>query len=352
MSAAEPADTESLEALVAPLSPGARPGVHAYAARPSGVHGIALEEAVELVRRPNGAEQVVAPLVWIDVQNPDEAAATILRDRLNFHPLAVEDCIRGRQRPKLDRYPGYFFLVLYTTRVNPGRDRMALTELHVFLGERYVVTVHDHKVKEVGEVLARWRAAPSRFDGVGALAHALMDAVVDNYIPVLNHFTERAERVENAVFNQVNGADNMQHILALRREVASLRRVVAPERDVLSTLLRRDLPFFGPELMPYFQDVYDHAIRATEEIDTLRDTLSVILDAHLSASSNQLNQTVRMMTAWSIILMTMAWIAGIYGMNFEHMPELHWRFGYGWALGVMVLVGCALVMFFRRRRWL
>jgi magnesium transporter len=326
--------------------------VHAYAERPSGVHGITLEEAIELVRRPNGSEHPVTPLVWIDVQNPDDAAATILRDRLNFHPLAVEDCIRGRQRPKLDRYPGYFFLVLYTTRVNPARDRTALTELHVFLGERYIVTVHDHKVKEVGEVLARWRAAPSRCDGVGALAHALMDAVVDNYIPVLNHFAERAERVENAVFNQVNEADNMQQILGLRRELASLRRVVAPERDVLSTLLRRDLPFFGPELMPYFQDVYDHAIRATEEIDTLRDTLSVILDAHLSASSNQLNQTVRMMTAWSIILMTMAWIAGIYGMNFERMPELQWRFGYGWALGMMVLIGSALVLFFRRRRWL
>jgi magnesium transporter len=286
------------------------------------------------------------------VQNPDEAAAAFLRERLGFHPLAVEDCVRGRQRPKLDRYPGYFFLVLYTTRVNPGRDRMALTELHVFLGERYIVSVHDHKVKEVGEVLARWRAAPARLDNVGALAHALMDAVVDNYIPVLNHFAERAERVENAVFNRTDEGGNMQHILTLRRELASLRRVVAPERDVLSTLLRRDLPFLGPELMPYFQDVYDHAIRVTEEIDNLRDTLSVILDAHLSASSNQLNQTVRMMTAWSIILMTMAWIAGIYGMNFERMPELQWRFGYGWALGIMVVVGCALVMFFRRRKWL
>lgn len=352
MSAAEPADGESLETLVAPLAPGMRPGVHAYAARPSGVHGIALDEAVDLVRPPAGAGQVVAPLVWIDVQNPDEAAAVFLRDRLGFHMLAVEDCIRGRQRPKLDRYPGYFFLVLYTARVNPGRDRMALNELHVFLGERYVVTVHDHKVKEVGEVLARWRAAPARLDSVGALAHALMDAVVDNYIPVLNHFAERAERVENAVFNQVNEADNMQQILTLRREMASLRRVVAPERDVLSTLLRRDLPFLGPELMPYFQDVYDHTIRVTEEIDTLRDTLSVILDAHLSASSNQLNQTVRMMTAWSIILMTMAWIAGIYGMNFERMPELQWRFGYGWALGMMVLVSGGLVIFFRRRKWL
>jgi magnesium transporter len=206
------------------------------------VHGIPLEEAVELVRRPKGAEHAVAPLVWIDVQNPDEAAAAFLRERLGFHPLAVEDCIRGRQRPKLDRYPGYFFLVLYTTRVNPGRDRMALTELHVFLGERYIVSVHDHKVKEVGEVLARWRAAPARLDSVGALAHALMDAVVDNYIPVLNHFAERAERVENAVFNRTDEAGNMQQILTLRRELASLRRVVAPERDVLSTLLRRDQP--------------------------------------------------------------------------------------------------------------
>lgn len=332
----------------------ARLNAHAFAARASGVHGIPMEEAVASIQAcpPRGSDgHEEYPLVWIDVQQPDEPEAAFLRTQLGFHPLAVEDCLRGRQRSKLERYPGYFFLVMYSAGVNLDRGRVALNELHVFIGERYVVTVHDHKVPEVPEVLARWRSGPARFQSVGALAHALMDAVVDNYIPVLNHFAERAERIENVVFERADEA-SMQEILVLRRELAAMRRVVAPERDILSTLLRRDLPFLSPELVPYFQDVYDHAVRETEEIDTLRDALSTTLDAHLSASSHQLNQTVRTMTAWSIILMSMAVVAGVYGMNFEVMPELQWRYGYAWALAFMFAVGGVLLLFFRRRNWL
>ena len=348
-----PADSE-LQAGPATGAPAGRLNVHAYAARASGVHGIPIDEAVGRIRAcpPHGADGLADyPLVWVDVLQPDAPEAAFLRDQLGFHPLAVEDCIRGRQRSKLERYPGYFFLVMYAARVNRERARVALTELHTFIGERYIVTVHDHKVPEVSEVLARWRGAPDRYRSVGALAHAMMDSVVDNYIPVLNHFAERAERIENAVFENPD-ENSMQQILVLRRELAAMRRVVAPARDILSTLLRRDLPFLSPDLVPYFQDVYDHTVRETEEIDTLRDALSTTLDAHLSASSHQLNQTVRTMTAWSIILMSMAVVAGIYGMNFDVMPELHWRYGYAWALAFMFSVGGALLFFFRRRTWL
>lgn len=330
--------------------PRQHPGVHAYAVRDSGVHGVPLEQAVEWVRGGGPAGEA-APLVWVDISTPGEAEAAFLRERLGFHPLAVEDSLRGRQRPKLDRYPGYFFLVLYAAQINAERERVALHELHLFLGPRYLVSVHDRKIRQVTETLARWRGAPSRFADVGALAHGLVDAVVDEYVPVLDHFAERAERIESTVFG-APAEEGMQGILALRREMVRFRRVVAPSREVFATLLRRDLPLIRPELLPYFQDVHDHVIRVTEEVDSLRDLLSAALDAHLSTASNQLNQTVRMMTAWSIILMSMTLIAGIYGMNFVLMPELGWRYGYPLALVLMLGVGLGLIAFFRGKRWI
>ncbi|MBW3629085.1 MAG: magnesium/cobalt transporter CorA [Gemmatimonadetes bacterium] len=322
---------------------------------PNGIHTIPREQATGIaVRSRKGlvqAPDAENPLVWIDVSNPGPDEAAFLRDELGFHPLAVEDCIRGRQRPKLDRYPNYFFMVVYAASVNPGRNRMALNELHIFLGTGFVVTVHDYKIGEVKEVVARWRAAPEQVSGTGTLAHILLDLVVDDYFKVVEHFADRTDEFESGSFMPGQTPD-MQQILVTRHELVLFRKVVAPLRDVLSTLLRRDLPFLIPALVPYFQDVHDHTIRVTEEIDSLRELLSALLDAQISLSANQLNHTLRTMTAWSIILMSIAAIAGVYGMNFVHMPELQWRWGYFFALGLMATVGVGLASFFKHRNWL
>lgn len=329
------------------------PGVRAFAAVRNGVHVISREEATEFVRPQIGPAQVgaEAPLVWIDVIKPGEAEAGFLREELGLHPLAVEDCIRGRQRPKLDRYPGYFFLVIYAASINQERKRMALKELHLFLGDRFLITVHDDPIEEIGEIVARWRAAGSRLSDVGAIAHLLLDAIVDDYFPVLQHFSDRTELLESEVFagKELN---EVSRILVLRHELVMFRKVVAPQREVISTLLRRDLPFLKPDLVPYFQDVHDHTIRVTEEIDSIRELVSVLLDAQMSFSTKQLNYTVRMMTAWSIILMSMTLIAGVYGMNFAIMPELEWRWGYAFSLALMATTGLLLLRYFRRRRWI
>lgn len=330
------------------------PSVRAWASQGTGVHVIPLDQAVELIRAPKGAplaEGERPPLVWIDVIQPGDEEAAFLRDSCGFHPLAVEDCIRGRQRPKLDRYPGYYFLVIYSAAVNPKRNRMALNELHVFLGNGYLVTVHDYKVDEIGEIVARWRTANPTIHEAGALAHLLLDVVVDDYFPITEHFADRVEKIEDAVFHRAEAASFPQ-ILLLRHELMLFRKIVAPQREVLSALLRRDIPFLRPELVPYFQDVHDHTIRVTEEIDTLRELLSGLLDAQMTASANQLNQTVRVMTGWSIILMSMALIAGVYGMNFTVMPELNWRYGYAFAVGMMLATGGGFFMLFRKKGWL
>lgn len=325
--------------------------VHAYCRRETGLHGIPLDEAVATFRELSATRDGDRPLLWIDVVCPGEAEAELLRDRFGLHPLAVEDCLRGRQRPKLDRYPGYFFLVLYAALVNRDRNRSALEELHVFVGEHFLITVHDHKLREVREVLARWRTNEAAFPSVGHLAHGLLDAVVDSYPPVIDFLGHTIEDLEHDVL-EPRSAGQMQQILALRRELAAVRRMLSPTRDILRTLLRRDVLFLRPELVPYFQDVLDHAERGAEELDSLRDTLAATLDAFLSLSANQLNQTLRLMAAWSIILMAMAWIAGVYGMNFAIMPELNWRFGYAWALVLMLGIGGGIFAYFRRRGWL
>ncbi|MBV9107831.1 MAG: magnesium/cobalt transporter CorA [Gemmatimonadetes bacterium] len=332
----------------------ARSRIVCYAENGKGVHAIALDEGLALFDRcqhAQSADDDSAPLVWIDIACPGKKEESLLRDRLRFHPLAVEDCVRGRQRPKLDRYPGYYFLVLYAAAFNPRRERMALHEVHIFLGRRYLVTVHDHKVTEFGEVLARWRADTKAFHTVGALGHAIMDSIVDHYFPVVDHFADRVEEMEARIFE---GSDQggLERLLNVRREMTLFRKVLGPERDLLSTLLRRDLPFLSADLMLYFQDVHDHLLRVVEELDTLRDLLTGAMEAQLSVVSNQLNITMRLMAAWSIILMAITLVAGIYGMNFHVMPELAWPWGYPWALGLMAAIGAGLYVYFRRRNWI
>ena len=297
------------------------------------------------------ALQDVSPQVlWLDLVRPTDEDGEYLRSTLHLHPLAVEDCLHGEQLPKLERYPGYFFLVVYAARINVERNRPAFNEVHCFIGPNYLVTVRQESVREVRELMAQWRAAPEHYATVGHLTHGLLDTLVDSYFPMIDHFSSRVAATETEAYEQPQ--DAMQHIMGLRRELLRFRGVVGPTRDSLGSLLRRDLPFLNPDLLPYFQDVRDHAVRVTEEIDMQRDLLSTAVEAQFTVTSHQLNQTVRMMTAWSIILMSMSLIAGIYGMNFVHMPELHWRFGYAVALVLMAGVGAALVLFFRRRNWL
>lgn len=344
----------TLTALPPADAPASRSESRAWASGPKGIHAVPLDDAVRLYRESAGpgVKGEGGEVVWIDIVRPGEPEAAFMRETLRLHPLAVEDCIRGRQRPKVDRYPGYFFLVLYAARRAPGAPGISLDEVHIFLGERFVVTVHDRKIQEVGEVVARWRSAPGRFHDTGALAHALLDGIVDGYFPVLDSFSERVEEMEDALLTGADDPDAMQGMLAVRRELTLFRRVVAPERDLVATMLRRDIPFLRPELLPYFQDVHDHVLRVTEEIDALRELLAAAVEAYLSSASNRLNGTMRIMTSWSIILMAVAWVAGIYGMNFAGIPELHWRYGYLWALGAMTALGGGLFAFFRRRRWI
>lgn len=324
--------------------------VHCYVRRESGVHALPLDQAIAEYTAIR-SEASGAPHLWIDIIRPGAAEEELMKKKLGLHPLAVEDCMRGRQRPKLDFYANYFFLVGYVAYLNPERNRTALEELHVFVGARWIMTVHDQDMQIVNDVVARWRANDALYTSTGALSYALLDGVVDSYLPAIDHLGVHVDELEDQILTDQT-RDRMPELLELRHEVATTRRALSPLHDIVRNLVRRDVTVIADQLQPYYQDVLDHVQRETEELDALRDTLAATLSAYLSISAQQLDHTIRIMAAWSIILMAMAWLAGIYGMNFRFMPELHWRFGYFWALALMLVTGGGLLIYFRKRGWL
>lgn len=289
-------------------------------------------------------------VIWLDIRDPDEQDMRLLQHEFGFHPLSLEDALREQQRPKVEGYGNYYFLVFYATTYQEQRIRTQA--LHLFVGRNYLVSVHRGEFRQVSETIARWRAPDSPLGKtVGALLYALLDSIVDDYFPTMDQVADRVEELEDAIFENFD-ENAIQTIFELKRDLLNLRRVVSPERDVLNVLLRRDVPVFRPEDQMYLQDLYDHVVRVTDSVDTYRDLLSSALDSFLSLQSNRLNQIVKVLTIASIILMSDALVAGIYGMNFQVMPELGWRFGYLFALGLMLLISVSLVLLFRRLKWI
>ena len=299
-----------------------------------------LDSISDLVQEDSGC------IVWLDIQDPTDEDIGLLRAELGFHELALEDVVNRHQRPKIDRYDGYYFLVFYS--LSRGR----VDEIFLFIGDHYLVTIHDGTVPELDTTVERWRLNADRIGhDVAVPVYSLLDALVDGYFPVVDEIAEDVEEIESEMFGPRAGSHQPQ-IFALKRELLNLRRIIAPEREVLNTLIRRDEPVLGEKTLPYFQDVYDHLIRVLDTVDLNRDQLSGLLDANLTVVSNRLNTVMKRMTALSTILMSVTLIASNYGMNFDVMPELHWGYGYAWALGLMAAVGVSLALLFKRIDWL
>jgi len=290
-------------------------------------------------------------VLWVDVGNPTPEDARVLAEEFAFHPLAIEDAIRYQQRPKVDLYDDFVFIVFYALRMDD--DEVATTQVSLFVGQNYVVTVHTGSVPELDSTRDRWCANAVRLGnrGVGLLVHAILDAIVDGYFPVIDALSDRVEDLEEQIFER-GGQEAQRELFRLKKELLEIRRVIAPERDAVNVLLRRDSPVFDDETTAYLQDVYDHILRTVDAVDIYRDLISSALDAYLSVTSNRLNQVMKTLTASSIILMSVTLVASIYGMNFDVIPELHWRLGYAWALGLMIIIGGALFALFRRIDWL
>jgi magnesium transporter len=289
--------------------------------------------------------------VWVDVVDPTAEEIAHVGKLFDFHPLALEDVERGEQRPKIDEYDEYHYIVFYGLTVE--EEKCLSHEVDIFVGKHYIVTFHDSRLPVIEETAERWRAHTSKLasHGPGFLLYSLLDSMVDGYFPVLDDIAERAERLEETIM--LHGQPGLQaEILKLRRELLLIRRIAGPERDILNVLVRQDPPLFGRKEIAYFHDVYDHLLRIMDSVDIYRDILSSVLDANLSMISYSLNITVKRLTSASIILMSIAVVSGIYGMNFAYMPETDWRYGYPFALVLMAAVAAGEFAFFRRIDWL
>lgn len=292
-------------------------------------------------------------LLWIDVVAPEGGELALIKEEFGFHPLSMEDTARQLQRPKLDNYDGYVFLVFYAVSRHEVDRTIRLTQLSLFVGPNYVVTVHERPLDVLDEIGTRWcrNVVEIGTHTVGLLVYSILDAVVDDYFPILDEISDRLEDLEERIFDSFDSTAQAE-IFAIKKELLHIRRVVAPERDLLNVLLRRDARIFDEATIVYFQDIYDHLLRVADAVDTYRDLLTSALEFHLSTLSNRLNQVMKTLTASSIILMSMTLIAGIYGMNFVHMPELNWTIGYPLALGAMAAIGGTLFAVFRRIDWI
>jgi len=367
-----------------------------------GLHPLAIEDAVVRHQRPKVDQYDTFYLVVfysVEVDIPGEVAVEGrhgLRGSAFHGPMGRDEELELDEAEEDEGKEDAEHLTKKTEAVEG--ERIVLRELTLFMGVNYLITVHDHPVPELEEAARRWRRnaeimtaeherlqelpgtralspqergqvkhpgpggnggvitnpgtqGPVRTDGVGILLYSLLDSVVDNYFPVIDSIVERVEDLEEQIFEKFN-QKAIESIFTLKKDLLALRKVLAPERDVLNVLIRRDLPIFEEHTIVYFQDVYDHVVRITDSIDTYRDLLSSALDSFLSMQSNRLNITVQTLTSVSIMLMSVAAITGWYGMNFTMMPELSSQFGYPGVMLVVVVVVVVEFLFFKRKGWL
>jgi magnesium transporter len=270
---------------------------------------------------------------------------------------------RRHQRAKIEEYAGYYFVVLYAAHVNVRTRRIRTAELQFFWGPNYLVTIRSEPFPQIDDLIARAHAgalAPvvgvdHRSLAIADLVYRLVDAIVDGYFPAVDALAEWIEDIEDTMFaapRQRASLSTPQALFGLKKDLLHMRKTIAPCREVLNVLLRRDQTLFDDQLLPYFQDIYDHTVRTIDSLDTYRDLLASVLDTHLAMVSNEVSVTVRRMTAITAVLMVNALIAGIYGMNFDLIPELHWQYGYPYSLGLMGFTSAVLIVVFRRIGWL
>ena len=307
---------------------------------------VPVHEAMEQCRQANC-------FTWIGLYEPTEEEFESIRSEFDLHPLAVEDAIHAHQRPKLEVYEDSVFIVLHTAQRVPATGRLEFGETHVFLGRNYIITVRHGSLRSHVGVRQRCEATPHLLSqGAGYVLYSLMDFIVDQYLPIVRQIEDEVQNLESVVLDDPTATDATAKIYLLKRDLVSLRRAVSPLADVCNRLLRFDIPHIPADTRPYFRDVYDHIIRLNESIDAQRELLTSALEAHLSLMTVAQNEHMKRITAWAAMIAVPTMIAGVYGMNFKHMPELQWEYGYYFAVISMVVACLGLYVGFKRSRWL
>lgn len=292
-------------------------------------------------------------VTWINVSGIHNVALIeSLGKHFDIHPLTLEDIVNTSQRPKVEEFPNYVYAVLKMMVYDEGADRLEIEHVSLIFGENYVISFQEHEGDVFDSVRERIRNAKGRIRSMKAdfLAYALMDAAVDNYFLALERIGDRIENMDDRILAHPEPGD-IQDVHHLKLEILSFRKAVWPLREEVGALEKSETVLIRPETRVFLRDLYDHIIQVIDMVETFRDILGGIHDTYLSSVSNRMNEIMKVLTIISTIFIPMTFIAGVYGMNFEHMPELKWPFGYYLAWAVMLMVAFSLLFFFKRRKW-
>ncbi len=310
------------------------------------VGDIAIPDISEVLKQPG-------VFVWIGLHDPSPDLLREIQQEFGLHDLAVEDARVAHQRPKLEQYGDSIFVVLRPAILAPDQQRIELGETHLFVGPRYVVSVRHGNTPSYTAVRTRCESNPGLLaKGPGFVLYAVMDFIVDQYFPVLDTLGDQLERLEEEIFGEAFDRKTVQRIYGLKRNLVEVKRAVSPLVDVCNRLMRFDLPLIPEDTRPYFRDVYDHAIRINEHVDTLRELLTGALEAHLSLTAVAQNDAMKKLAGWAAIIGVPTMVAGVYGMNFKFMPELEWHYGYPAVMAVMIATCGFLYYRLKRSGWL
>ena len=307
------------------------------------------------VEIPDISEALKEPgvFVWIGLHDPSPELLRQIQREFGLHDLAVEDAQVAHQRPKLEQYGDSVFVVLRPAILASDQERIELGETHLFLGPRYIVSIRHGDTPGYAAVRTRCESNPALLaKGPGFVLYAVMDFIVDHYFPVLDTLGDQLERLEDEIFSETFDRKTVQRIYDLKRNLVEVKRAVSPLVDVCNRLVRFDMPLIPEDTRPYFRDVYDHAIRINEHVDTLRELLTGALEAHLSLTAVAQNDAMKKLAGWAAIIGVPTMVAGVYGMNFKFMPELEWRYGYPVVMAGMTVVCGFLYYRFKRSGWL
>lgn len=310
---------------------------------------------------PEGSVQVIDPeavseviqqrdqLVWVDVTAPTQAELAMIQEEFSLHALAMEDVRERHQRPKLEHYPTHAFLVAYTSE---------RTELDLFVGPSWLITVREregpYESSLIDSAHRRFERTRPEHATVGFLLYMVLDELIDGYFVRNDELEAGLEQIEADIFGEVAVEERtiQQELFDMRRRLLTYRRMAVPMRDVVAALLRGEVEWLDGNALTHMQDVYDHVLRVIEMVDHHREIMGNAVDAHLAIIGNQQNRVMKRMTSWGAILLGSTLVTGVYGMNFVHIGELQWRWGFWWALGLMATITVVGYFWFKAKDWL
>jgi magnesium transporter len=299
--------------------------------------------------------------LWVDLEKPTaEEAKMVLEDIFHFHPLSIEDCVMVSPSPKVeeyspkedDKFAPYLFMVIHAVDYSRRDGVFATSELNFFLGKNFLVTYHDVPLRSVQQTADRCLKSTTHIARApDRVAHTLLDGIVENYKPALDELSLEIAELEDEAL-QKPGAATLNKIIQIKKEVLHLRQIIGPQREVLARFARGEFKLIRAHMVPYFRNVYDGLFHIGELAQNYTDSLTGILQVYLNMSSNQTGEVVKLLTIITVVSTPATLIASWYGMNFKDMPELEWRHGYWYALGLTLLMTVGTLWYFRRRKWI